>query len=259
MADAIQRFYTQAYDESQRLVRTPHGRLESARTRELLAAALPQRPLAVLDVGGGPGHHAQWLADQGHQVTVIDVIESHVLAARSLGIAAEVGDARRLDHGDGTVDVVLLLGPLYHLDEAGRAAALGEARRVLRPEGLLAAAVISRWAALIDIAATSDWDDDVAARLGAIVDTGVHDPTVGFTTSWCHTPDQLRSEVTTAGFTEVEVVGIEGPMGHVVDHLDLPDKLDRAMAVARMTERVPDLMGTSPHLLALARRSDPNG
>lgn len=259
MADAIQRFYTQEYDESERLTRTLHGRLESARTRELLAAALPQRPLAVLDVGGGPGHHAQWLADQGHRVTVIDIIESHVQAARSLGIDAEVGDARRLDQGDETVDAVLLLGPLYHLDEPGRATALAEAHRVLRPGGLLAAAAISRWAALIDIAATSHWDAHVAARLAAIVDTGVHDPTVGFTTSWCHTPGQMESEVSNAGFTDVEIIGIEGPMGHMVDHLDVPDTLDRAMAVARMTDRVPDLMGASPHLLSLARRAALSG
>lgn len=259
MADAIQRFYTREYDESERLTRTPHGRLESARTRELLAAALPQRPLEVLDVGGGPGHHAQWLADQGHRVTVVDVIEQHILAARGLGIDAKVGDARRLDQGDETVDAVLLLGPLYHLDEPGRATALAEAHRVLRPGGLLAAAAISRWAALIDIAATSHWDDDIAARLSAIVDTGVHDPAVGFTTSWCHTPGQLEREVSTAGFTGVDVIGIEGPMGHMVDHLDMPDTLERAMAVARMTDRIPDLMGASTHLLSLARRAGLGG
>jgi len=78
---------------------------------------------------------------------------------------------------------VLLLGPLYHLDDAGRASALEEAHRVLRPGGLLAAAAISRWAALIDIAATGSWDDDTVTRLTSIVDTGVHDTTVGFTTS----------------------------------------------------------------------------
>jgi SAM-dependent methyltransferase len=252
--DALQHFYTQEYDESVRLVRTPHGRLEAARTRELLAAALPQPPARILDVGGGPGHHAQWMADQGYDVTLLDVVESHVLAARASGLDAAVGDARRLEEPDGTVNAVLLLGPLYHLDDAGRAAALEEAHRVLRPGGLLAAAAISRWAALIDIAATGPWDDDTVTRLASIVDTGVHDTAVGFTTSWTHTPDQLDAEVAAAGFVDVDVIGIEGPLGHVLDHLEMPDALERAITVARITEREAALAGASPHLLALARR-----
>lgn len=254
--DALHRFYTQEYDESGRLLRTGHGRLEAARTRELLTAALPQPPARILDVGGGPGLHAQWMADAGHQVSLVDIVQAHVRAARELGLDAKVGDARRLDQPDATVDAVLLLGPLYHLDDVGRAAALAEAHRVLRPGGLLAAAAISRWAALIDIAATGPWDDDVARRLTSIVDTGVHDPAVGFTTSWCHTPNQFEAEVSMAGFVDVEVIGIEGPLGHVVDHVDVPDTLERALTVARITEREPALLGASPHLLALARRAN---
>lgn len=256
MDPALHRFYTEEYDESGRLVRTEHGRLEAARTRELLTAALPPPPARILDVGGGPGLHAQWMTEAGHDVSLVDIVETHVTAARKSGLDATVGDARRLDQPDATVDAVLLLGPLYHLDDVGRAAALAEAHRVLRPGGLLAAAAISRWAALIDIAATGPWDDDVVRRLTSIVDTGVHDPAVGFTTSWCHTPNQLDAEVRTAGFVDVEVVGIEGPLGHVVDHLDMPDTLERALAVARITEREPALVGASPHLLALARRAD---
>lgn len=144
MDDALQRFYAQEYDESGRLLRTEHGRLEAARTRELLTAALPPPPARILDVGGGPGLHAQWIADRGHHVSLVDIVETHVQAARESGLDATIGDARRLDQPDTSVDAVLLLGPLYHLDDVGRAAALTEAHRVLRPGGLLAAAAISR-------------------------------------------------------------------------------------------------------------------
>jgi hypothetical protein len=56
--------------------------------------------------------------------------------------------------------VVHLLGPLYHLTEREeRLTALGEARRVLRPGGLLAAAGISRFAPDLD-----EWLDDEERR-----------------------------------------------------------------------------------------------
>ncbi len=51
-----------AQDEGTRLTRTGHGRLELLRTRELLAQHLPAAPARVLDVGGGTGVHASWLA-----------------------------------------------------------------------------------------------------------------------------------------------------------------------------------------------------
>jgi ubiquinone/menaquinone biosynthesis C-methylase UbiE len=62
-----------------------------------------------------------------------------------------VGDARELPFDDASADAVLLLGPLYHLIEAvDRLAALREARRVLTPGGVLAAATISRLASTFD-------------------------------------------------------------------------------------------------------------
>src|SRR3954470_12877843 len=137
--DPVVDFYTASYRESERLVRT---RLEFVRTRELLRARLPPPPARVLDVGGGTGAHAQWLARDGYSAELIDLVPAHVEAARRAGLNARVGDARSLD---GAHDITLLLGPLYHLPRAAdRARALAEAARVTR--GLVAAAAISRFA-----------------------------------------------------------------------------------------------------------------
>lgn len=53
-ADAIIDYYA-ASEEAPRLTANPHGRLELARTRELLARLLPAPPASVLDVGGATG------------------------------------------------------------------------------------------------------------------------------------------------------------------------------------------------------------
>ena len=117
--------------------------LERERTREVLARHLPRPPATVVDVGGGAGVHALWLSSLGYGVHLRDPVPLHVEQAqadareRGLRLAsAAVGDARALDLDDGSVDVALVLGPLYHLQEAAdRRRALLEARRVMRAGG----------------------------------------------------------------------------------------------------------------------------
>jgi 2-polyprenyl-3-methyl-5-hydroxy-6-metoxy-1,4-benzoquinol methylase len=111
------------YERGVELERLAGGtsRIEFARTKELLERHLPQVPARVLDVGGGPGAYAMWLAGRGYEVTLVDPVPMHVseAAARAARSAhpftAGLGDARDLDEADGTFDVVLLFGSLYHL------------------------------------------------------------------------------------------------------------------------------------------------
>ena len=148
------------YFKSQELQRlsADQGELERLRTRAIFARELPSAPAVVFDIGGGPGVHAFWLAQLGYQVHLIDPIELHLEQARSQEASSGValasiacGDACALEIASDIADAVLLLGPLYHLTERqGRIRALREARRILRPEGILLAAAISRFASLID-------------------------------------------------------------------------------------------------------------
>ena len=66
-------------------------------------------------------------------------------------INTALGDACDLDLGDGAVDAVLLLAPIYHLRRRDqRLRALREAWRVVRPGGPVFVAAISRWAPRLD-------------------------------------------------------------------------------------------------------------
>src|SRR3954451_23792353 len=147
-------WYYDRGNEQGRLGERGTGRLEFLRTQVLLRAALPSPPGRILDVGGGPGVHACWLAREGYDVVLVDPMPLHVEQASAVAAAqpnasfeATLGDARELQFPDESADAVLLLGPMYRLpDPADRALALSEAVRVLRPGGLLSAAVISRFA-----------------------------------------------------------------------------------------------------------------
>ena len=252
----IQAYYATLV-ERERLDTTGHGRLERVRTQELLARSLPKPPTRILDVGGGTGVYAQWLAEEGYEVHLIDVVPEHVSEALGHGAAftAAVGDARHLDEPDDSADAVMMLGPLYHLlDREERLQALREARRVLRDGGTLAAAVISRHAALLAYASRGELDPGRRDMALGTLAHGQHDRQLGFTTAFFHTPDEIVSELREAGFRDVHVRAIEGPMWAAVKTCTDPIRLDAliesAVISARAVEDDPALLAASAHLLA---------
>lgn len=259
MDDEIRAYYETGV-ELDRLAQG-YSRVEFARTKELLSRFLPVPPAKVLDVGGGPGRYAAWLADAGHKVLLVDASPLHVRQALELAdgrFAVAEGDARRLDVEDRLYDVVLMLGPLYHLVERGdRLAALTEAHRVLRSGGLLAAAAISRFSSLLDgllrglLRDADDW-----ALVERDLRDGQHRPGRHelFTTAYFHRPEELRAEVEEAGFAIEGLYGVEGPGWLRAETLDDPDAFEDVLRVARALEQEPATIGTSAHLLALARR-----
>src|SRR5262245_34011137 len=147
------RAYYDTATEEERLQSGP-SQLEFVRTQDILRRTLAPPPATILDVGGGPGTYALWLAELGYQVHLIDPVPRHITQAQARSQQVErpittctVGDARALQWGARSIDAVLLLGPLYHLtDRADRLQALREAYRVLVSGGQLFAAGISRFA-----------------------------------------------------------------------------------------------------------------
>jgi len=213
----------------------------------------------VLDVGGGAGVYAAWLAGLGYRVHLIDALELHVeLALEAGGFGASVGDARKLPQADASQDAVLLFGPLYHLtEEADRLRALGEALRVLRPGGLLAAAAICRFASVFDglrhrFLADPAFEGAVERDLAEGQHRNPKDEEGWFTTAYFHHPDGLADEVSRAGFELERVFGVEGP-GWLFESQWADDR-DLLVRVARLVEDEPLLVGASAHLLAVARR-----
>jgi len=215
----------------------------------------------VLDVGGGPGVYAAWLTEAGHSVRLVDATPLHVRQARELAdgrFEAVEGDARALEEPDASYDVVLLLGPLYHLlERVERSAALGEAHRVLRSGGLLAAAGISRFASLLDGLLRDLLDDDGWALVQQDLADGKHLPkgdSALFTTAYFHRPEELRAEVEDAGFTVEGFFGVEGPGWLRAESLDDQRVFEDIVRVARAVEQEPAIIAASAHFLAIARK-----
>ncbi|GAA3598285.1 hypothetical protein GCM10022419_097100 [Nonomuraea rosea] len=259
MTKELLAYYEQ--DREHDRLREGRGRLEFWRTQDVLRRLLPPAPARVLDVGGGPGVHAEWLAADGYDVELLDPIPLHVARAAELtGVTARPGDARHLPAPDESADVVLLLGPLYHLpDRAERVLALTEAQRVVRPGGLVAAATINRHAAVLDTVHLGHYlHEHLRQAAHAAAANGIMlSPVRGFS-AYLHDPDEVPGEFADAGFPVVERYGLEGAFwlyGDVNDWLDDPERRALLLDAQRSMESVPSLLGVSGHLLTITHRA----
>jgi len=264
LAAEVEHFYSQVVDESTRLSMSADGRLELLRTQEILRRFLPPPPARILDVGGGTGVHARWLVDDGYQVGLIDPVARHVEQAAKV-CAAELGDARQLTAADASYDVVQVLGPLYHLPDPGdRKAVLSEARRVVKPGGLVAAAAINRYSSLFEHVTYAHLHTErMQASISTILRTAVYDGKRGFTLAYFHRAEELAEEMRDAGLTHVEVFGVEGPAWSLLKAVEqqpgpgpTDDLFSSVLTAARMAEPYPELLAASSHLLAVGRKPD---
>jgi SAM-dependent methyltransferase len=264
MSDALSRFYAEKSEATRLLAGI--GPLEAARTRELLLQFLPSPPATIYDVGGGTGPYAQWLAQAGYSTHLLDLVADHIAAARDQHPRIEsthVGDARTLPWADESADVVLLMGPLYHLTAASdRIMTLAEARRVLRPGGLLFATVIPRWAsALVGLLRGWVFDPAYGEMVRAEVTSGTHTRPVEwpglFMDGYFHGPADVEREIATSGLVLEQVLAIEGPSWLVQD-FDAAwqdgARRERMMEVARLAEAESSILSVSPHVAVVARK-----
>jgi SAM-dependent methyltransferase len=241
------------------------GALEFARTIEIISRDLPPAPAVIADIGGGPGKYALWLAELGYTVEHRDVMPLHISLLHAAGhprIHTQIADARQIDIPSGSVDGVLLLGPLYHLDKrADRMRALREASRILRPGGLIFVSAVSRWAQRLDGLMTGKLYEKYPNAVDQVAEfeaTGRLRPfrTGGFV-SYTHRPADFKNELRDSGLIVERIVGVEGiPLS--ADDLEqrLADSTarDALLECARAIEGVPELLGLSSHLLATVRK-----
>lgn len=247
------------------------GNLDRERSRQLLKRFLPLAPATLLDIGGGPGGHACWLARQGYKVHLVDITPLHVQLAREASqrqpeaplASASVGDACALSWHAQTADAVLLFGPLYHLTDAkDRLAALREAHRVLRSGGILLAVGISRFASTFDGLRQGFLKDPQFAEIVTqdLKDGQHRNPARHpeyFTDTFFHHPDELRQEVAQAGFVVRDIYGVEGPCWLLQDFeawWNNPEHQELLLQIARTLETEPSLLGASAHLMAVAEK-----
>ena len=250
----IQSYYGDVFDEQVRLTtRSPQGPVEFQRTQEIIRAHVTGG--RVLDIGGGAGIHARALQDAGYEVELIDPVPRHSEQAAAVGVSAQVADARELPFPDASFDAALMLGPLYHLASAeDRLRALAEARRVVRPGGFVFAAGLSRYIAFGKTTLGRPVPDPYPGEWVALGSKGAPAGGMRFPAGHFHTAEELEQEVAAAGLSVLDVVGVEGPAGGMLESAESAGEelIAAALLIARTAASIPAIRDMSAHLIAVA-------
>jgi SAM-dependent methyltransferase len=212
-------------EEWERLEASFVGRLEWEGTVEYLGRYLPPGG-RVLDVGGGAGRYAVWLAERGYDVTLVDPSRGQREIARAKvdeqGMADRVtvseGDVRNLVFDDDAFDATLCLGgPLSHvLDADERDVAAGELQRVTRVGSPVFVSVMGRLHLLLLTLMTTDRDSKRFDLLADLAMSGDYDADLlddresRFVETHFFRAGELEVLLSEASLVVEELVGLEG-------------------------------------------------
>lgn len=154
--EALNEYYSN-YDEEGRLLSRP-GSLEFLTTIRYIEKYL-QEGMRILEVGAGTGRYSHHFARKGYSVDAVELIPHNI---DILNQNTQPGENIRVFQGNAmdlnmlkeeTYDMVLVLGPMYHLYTlADQKRALAEAIRVLKKGGILMCAYCMADATMIQYA-----------------------------------------------------------------------------------------------------------
>lgn len=221
---------------------------------------------SILDCAAGTGIYAFYFAEKGYHVTTLDITPRHIdiindeLSRRPFKMQTAVNDSTDLSgFKDESFDIVLCMGPIYHLtDEQLRKKCLEECKRVLKSNGLLAVAYINRFF-IFPYVAIND-QQYLSKDLGKkLVETGIllhDDPDCFWTDSYYAVPQEMVQLYTEMGFEIVDHLSPDGlsPLLHdKVDNMNT-DEFKAWCDYHYLACREKSILGAGNHGLIIGRK-----
>jgi S-adenosylmethionine-dependent methyltransferase len=256
----IEHWYDCEYDEWQRLER---HKIELDITKRYLDEFIKGENLQIFDIGGGPGRYAMYLAKKGHKVTLLDLSIKNIEVAKrksfERGIILEDyihGNALELDKFEQLYDVILLMGPLYHLiKESERRKVVEGATRLLKPNGIIFASFISNYAPIQNNLLHLSPIESVQELLGYLKN-GENQDHKGFTIAYFIDCKEAKDFMKSFGLKELIFAGIENILGSKEKEINLLEKNEylKWIEIGYQLSKDEKIIGTSQHFLYIGRK-----
>lgn len=258
--NAIESWYDNDYDEWGRLDR---HKIEFDITKRYLDKYIVGKNLEIFDIGGGPGRYSFYLAEKGHKVSLLDLSSKNIEVAKTKAKEFNLelkkyihGNALKLEEYEQTYDVVLIMGPLYHLvKEEDRRLALGSALKLLKAGGILVASFISKYAPIQDNLIELYDIDNVQSLLSYLKD-GENKEGEGFTTAYFSSPNEVISLMSDFDIQELTFAGVENILGCKEKEIYSlnEDQYNKWIEVCFQLSTDNNLIGTSQHFLYIGQK-----
>ncbi len=136
--------YYNKFNEEKRL-NSRHGQVEFRTSmkyiHKYIDQQIPAQEFKILDIGAGTGRYSIALAEEGYDVTAVELVKYNlgILKSKNSSVKAMQGNALNLKKlASDQFDLTLLFGPMYHLfGFEDKLKALNEAKRVTKPGGII--------------------------------------------------------------------------------------------------------------------------
>lgn len=256
--------YYNKFNEEKRLD-SRHGQVEFITSMkyihkylEVIQQDKPKSEIKILDVGAATGRYSVPLAEEGYDVTAVELVKHNLarLKAKGSAVKAYQGNAMKLRRfEDNSFDVVLVFGPMYHLHEREeKIKALSEAKRVVRPDGIIFVAYIMNEYSVITYAFKEKHITE--GMKNGMLDENFHcTKTANELYSFVRTEDieSLNLEV---GLERIQVIAADGAANYIRPFLNALDEEEFRYFIEyhlATCERA-DLLGASGHLVDILRK-----
>jgi ubiquinone/menaquinone biosynthesis C-methylase UbiE len=263
----LEDFYNKASEETR--LEKGMGIFEFERIKELIEQHISKHNSIIIDIGGGTGKYSEWLAKNGHTVHLVEPVLKHIKLAENRAkklkkpFTITIGEAKKLPFKNDSADLVILHGPLYHLQKReDRIAAIIEAKRVLKKGGIILGFAINATAStVVGLMNGMLHANSFFEMCKEELTTGTHNAPKDFpfllADAFYHKPEGLKTEFLEQNLNFINLFAVEGMIW--LDNEYFANMIDKKKsktlkALQKLTENDEYLLPFSPHMMIAVRK-----
>ncbi len=257
MANELDKYYGK-FCEDKRLTRR-HGNVEYVTSMKYIHEYLGDNKEAkILDVGAGTGRYSVQLANEGYDVTAVELVKHNlgVLKSKKSSVKAFHGNALDLSRfEENSFDMTLVFGPMYHLYTfEDKLKALNEAKRVTKVGGTILVAYCMNDYSVITYGFKQN-------HILECIEAGKVTDDFKFISSPEDLYDYVRVEdidkiYKSAGLTRIKLISADGPANYMRTTLNAMDEetYNKFIEYHLANCERPELLGAGAHTVDILKK-----
>lgn len=217
----------------------------------------------VVEVGCGGGYYGLHFADKCYSYHGIDltpfniqVFQEKIDELELSNVSTDIGDATNLIKiEDESYDVVMCLGPMYHLNREDRYRCISECRRICKVNGIITFTYINKTGAIAKFGTKYGWESLLNEKISEyVLDKGTDD--VYTDIFYYLMPEEIESDAKFAGLNIIKNVGLDILLD--ADKIASLTEEQRKVwfKIADLMNNSPSCMGVSNHALLICKKNE---